>query len=100
MEVGSGRTTLSIFFKPLTAHCLPLTALIAWPDHVPIEFSAQDVEKKKAEPKTPHFLSLKQDIVARSQDEKCRLKYVIHTPGDQPKLQMNMFTLSNKIMQV
>jgi hypothetical protein len=25
---------------------------------------AQDVEKKKAEPKTPHFLSLNQDIVA------------------------------------
>ncbi len=39
---------------------------------------AQDFEKKKAEPKTPHFLSLNQDIVAWSQDEKCRLKYVIH----------------------
>ena len=25
---------------------------------------AQDVGKKKAEPKTPHFLSLNQDIVA------------------------------------
>jgi hypothetical protein len=31
------------------------------------ETSAQDVEKKKAELKTPHFLSLNQDIVARSQ---------------------------------
>jgi len=35
--------------------------------------------RKKAEPKTPHFLSLNQDIVAWSQDEKCGLKYVIHT---------------------
>jgi hypothetical protein len=38
------------------------------------ETSAQDVEKKKAEPKTPHFLGLNQDIVASSQDEKCGLK--------------------------
>ena len=42
--------------------------------------SAQDVEKKKAEPKTPHFLSLNQDIVARSEKVKCGLKYVMHTP--------------------
>jgi hypothetical protein len=42
---------------------------------------AQNVGKKKAEPKTPHFLSLNQDIVARSQEEKCGLKYVMHTPG-------------------
>jgi hypothetical protein len=35
--------------------------------HSLLEFElAQDVEKKKAEPKTPHFLSLNQDIVARS----------------------------------
>jgi len=27
---------------------------------------AQDVEKKKAEPKTPHFLSLNQDLVVSS----------------------------------
>jgi hypothetical protein len=27
---------------------------------------AQDMEKKRAEPKTPHFLSLNQDIVAPS----------------------------------
>ena len=40
------------------------------------ETSAQDVEKKKAEPKTRHFLSLNQDIVALSQKEKCGLKYV------------------------
>jgi hypothetical protein len=42
---------------------------------------------KKAEPKTPHFLSLKQDIVAWSQKEKCGLKYVIHTyeKGKMPK---------------
>ena len=44
------------------------------------ETSAQDVEKKKAEPKTPHFLSLNQDIVARSQEAKveikvCKLKF-------------------------
>jgi hypothetical protein len=38
----------------------------------------QDVEKKKAEPGTPHFLSLNQDIVAWSQKEKCGLKYVIY----------------------
>ena len=40
------------------------------------------------------------DKVVGSQNEKWRLKYVMHTPGDQPKLQINMFTLSNKIMQV
>jgi hypothetical protein len=40
---------------------------------------AQDVEKKKAEPKTPHFFRLNQDIVASPQDEKCGLKYVIFT---------------------
>jgi hypothetical protein len=28
------------------------------------------------------------------------VEYVMHTPGDQPKPQMNMFTLSNGIMQV
>jgi hypothetical protein len=38
---------------------------------------------KKAEPKTPHFLSLNQDIVAGSQREKCGLKYVIHSPESQ-----------------
>jgi len=30
------------------------------------ETSAQDVEKNKAEPKTPHFLNLNQNIVAWS----------------------------------
>ena len=30
----------------------------------------QDVEHKKAEPKTPHFHSFNQDIVAQSQEEK------------------------------
>jgi hypothetical protein len=43
----------------------------------PPEISAQEVEKKKAEPKTPHFLSLNQDIVAWSQEKKCGLKYDI-----------------------
>jgi hypothetical protein len=39
---------------------------------------AQDIEKhKKAEPGTPHFLSLNQYIVAWSQEEKCGLKYDI-----------------------
>ena len=32
---------------------------------------------KKTEPKTPHFLSLNQDIVAGSQKEKFELKYDI-----------------------
>jgi hypothetical protein len=40
---------------------------------------AQDVEKKKTEQRTPHFLSLDQDIVALPQEEKCGLKYVIYT---------------------
>ena len=45
--------------------------------HTLLEFNlAQNIEKKKAEPRTPHFLSLNHDIVARSQEEKCRLKYV------------------------
>ena len=38
---------------------------------------AQDVENKKAEPKTPHFLSLNQGMVAWAQEEKCGLKYVM-----------------------
>ena len=36
---------------------------------------------KKAESRTPHFLSSNQDIVVCSQEQKCGLKYVIHTPG-------------------
>ena len=55
------------------------------------ENSALDIEKKKAEPKTPHFLSLNQDIVASPQDEKCGLKYFIHNPGAQSGLQMSRF---------
>ena len=44
----------------------------------PLEFTlAQEVEKKKAEPMTPHFLSLKQDMVAYSQEGKWGLKYDI-----------------------
>jgi hypothetical protein len=38
-------------------------------------------EHKKAEPVTPHLLSLNQDIVAWSQGGKCGLKYVIHISG-------------------
>ena len=35
--------------------------------HTSLEFAqAQDLEKKKAEPRTPHFFSLNQDIVAWS----------------------------------
>jgi hypothetical protein len=37
------------------------------------------LRRKKAEPRTPHFLSLNQDIVAWSQEEKCGLKYVIYS---------------------
>ena len=48
--------------------------------HTLLEFTlAQDVEKKEAEPRTPHFLSLNQDIVALSQEQKCGLKYVIRS---------------------
>ena len=47
---------------------------------------AQNVEKKKAEPKTSHFLSLNQDIVARSQWAECALKYVMQSPGASPDL--------------
>ena len=47
--------------------------------HISLGFAqAQDVERKKAEPRIPHLLSLNQDIVAWSQEEKCALKYVIH----------------------
>jgi hypothetical protein len=38
------------------------------------------IQQKKAESRTPLFLSLNQDIVVWSQKEKCGLKYVIHTP--------------------
>ena len=59
----------------ITANC-GLHPLI----HTLLEFNrAQDVEKKKAEPKTPHFLSLKQDIVGWLQVEKWGLKYVMFT---------------------
>jgi hypothetical protein len=37
----------------------------------PPKSSTQDLEKKKAESLAPHFLSLNQNIVAGSQDEKC-----------------------------
>jgi len=40
---------------------------------------------KKAAPRTPHFLSLNQDIVAWSQKAKCALKYVIHSLGGHEK---------------
>jgi hypothetical protein len=43
------------------------------------ETQHQILGRKKAEPKTPHFLSLHQNIVAGSQEEKCELKYVIHS---------------------
>ena len=55
----------------------------------PPETSPQEVEKKKAEPRTPHFLSLNQDAVAWPQEEKCGLKYEIHSPGDDPGLQIS-----------
>jgi hypothetical protein len=61
---------------------------------------AQDVEKKKAEPRNPHFLSLNQDIVAWSQEGKCGLKYVIHSLGGQLGLRLHILKLSNGIVQV
>jgi len=46
--------------------------------HTLLKFNlARDVEKKKAEPRTPHFLSLDQDIVACSLEAECGLKYDI-----------------------
>ena len=42
---------------------------------------APDVEKKKAEPRTPHFPGLSQDIIAWSQEGKWGLKYVIFDVG-------------------
>ena len=45
----------------------------------PSKASVLDVEKKNAEPKTPHILNLNQDAVAWSQTEKCRLKYLIYS---------------------
>ena len=46
--------------------------------HISLGFAqAQDVENKEAEPRTPHFLSLTQDIVAQSKSQKCGLKYVM-----------------------
>jgi len=52
-------------------------AITSLNSHFPPGNSPQDIEKKKAEPKTPHFLSLKQDMVACSQEGKWGLKYVI-----------------------
>ena len=39
-------------------------------------------------------------MVGISEMQKCGLKYVIQSPGDQPGLWMNTLTLSNEIMQV
>ena len=50
----------------------------------------QDVEKKGAEPKTPHFLSLNQDFVAWSQEQKWELKYVIHSFDEQLQVTMDL----------
>ena len=48
--------------------------------HTFLEFTlVQDAEERKAEPRTQHFLSLKQDIVAWAQMQKCGLKYVIYS---------------------
>jgi hypothetical protein len=41
--------------------------------------------QKKAEPMTPHFLSLNQDIVARSQKQECGLKYEILSQPEKRK---------------
>jgi hypothetical protein len=41
------------------------------------DFLSVRLWNKKAEPGTPHFLSLNQDIVAGSQKVKCVLKYVM-----------------------
>ena len=58
------------------------------------------LRRKNAEPVTPHFLSLNQDIVAWPEEEKCGLKYVIYSPRDELGLRLNTLTLSNGIMQV
>ena len=44
----------------------------------PTKTQHQMLGRKKAEPKTSHFLSLHQNIVAWSQEEKCELKYDIY----------------------
>ena len=45
--------------------------------HTVLRFvQAQNVEKKKAEPRTPHFLSLNQYIVAWSKKTKCGVCYL------------------------
>jgi hypothetical protein len=49
--------------------------------HTLPEFTqAQNIESIRSGAEAPHLLSLNQDIVAWSQEEKCGLKYVIHTP--------------------
>jgi hypothetical protein len=45
----------------------------------PSKSSTQNLEKRKAEPRTPHILSLNQDIVAWPQEQECGLKYVMFT---------------------
>ena len=45
--------------------------------HTLLRFNqAQDVEEKKAEPKTPHFCSLNQDVVAWSKEAKWGVCYL------------------------
>ena len=63
--------------KPKSIHSPQKFGLHPLIHTIVLKTSAQDVEKKKAELKTPHFLRLNQDIVASPQDEKCGLKYVI-----------------------
>jgi len=51
--------------------------------HTSLGFAqAQDVEKKKAETETPHFLSSNQDIVYWAKEEKCQLKHVMFTQSE------------------
>jgi len=52
--------------------------------HTSLRFDqAQDVEKKKAEPRTPDLFSLNQDIVPGFEEEKWGLKYAIFSFSSQ-----------------
>jgi len=75
--VGSGKVLIHLVMRCMDTR--PELKFISHPlIHTSLlESSAQNVEKKKAEAKTPHFISLNQDIVARSLEAECGLKYVI-----------------------
>jgi hypothetical protein len=55
---------------------------------------------KNAEPRTPHFLSLNQDIVVCSQGQECELKYDISGFGEPAQVHLDLLQQPNSLLLV